>query len=74
MTKTSAAQAPPGTILFEFRQIGNAVKVTAMHVETDTEVCVQGPPSAGQHALRAAALRKLAYVLARRERNPGGGR
>ena len=54
-----------GEILFEFRQIGNVVKVTAIHVDTNTEVCLVGAPSAGEYALKLAALRKLASVLAR---------
>jgi hypothetical protein len=58
--------APLGEVLFEFRRIGNAVKVTAVHVATDTEVCLIGPSSAGQHALKTAAISKLTYVLAKR--------
>ncbi len=61
-------QPPPGTILFEFRQVGNAVKVSAIQAETNTEVCVMGPVGASQHALKTAALRKLIYVLARQSR------
>jgi hypothetical protein len=56
-----------GEILFEFRQVGNVVKVSAIHVDTDTEVCLVGPPAAGEHGLKMAAIRKLIYVLGRRE-------
>ena len=55
-----------GEVLFEFRQIGASVKVSAVHVATDTEVSLVGAASAGEYALRMAALRKLTYVLARR--------
>jgi hypothetical protein len=58
---------PIGEVLFEFRRVGNAVKVTALHVATDTEISMVGPPAAGEHVLKAAALRKLTYVLAQRK-------
>jgi hypothetical protein len=53
-----------GEVLFEFRQIGASVKVSAIHVATDTEVCLVGATAAGEYALRMAATRKLIYVLA----------
>jgi hypothetical protein len=58
---------PMGEILFEFRRVGNVVKVSAVHVETDTEVCLVGDPAAGETVLKMAAMRKLAYVLAQRQ-------
>ena len=54
-----------GEVLFEFRRVGAAVRVSAIHAETGTEVVLVGAASAGQHALKMAALRKLAYVLGR---------
>ena len=54
-----------GEVLFEFRQIGNSVKVSAVHVATNTEISIVGAAGAGEHALKAAALRKLRYVLAK---------
>jgi len=56
-----------GEVLFEFRRLGNVVKVTAIHVASDTEVCLVGAPAAGEHALKLAALRKLTYVLGRKQ-------
>jgi hypothetical protein len=53
-------------VLFELRQIGNTVKVTAIDVATNIEVSTLGPVAAGQHGLKMAALRKLDYVLAER--------
>jgi hypothetical protein len=53
-----------GEVLFEFRQIGASVKVSAIHVATDTEVSLVGAASAGEYALRMAAIRKLIHVLA----------
>jgi len=55
-----------GEILFEFVRAGDVVKASAIHVETDTEVCLVGPQGAGRYALQVAALRKLAYVLGKR--------
>jgi hypothetical protein len=56
-----------GEVLFEFRRVGNVVKVTAIHVDTDTEVCLVGAPAAGEHGLKMAAINKLKYVLAKRQ-------
>jgi hypothetical protein len=57
---------PSGEILFEFRQIGNVVKVSAIHVDTGVEISLVGSPAVGEHGLRMAAIRKLTYVLAQR--------
>ena len=62
----------PGTdahrreVLLEFQQVGAAVKVTAVDPETQVEVSIQGPASAGEAALRRTAIAKLRYALARR--------
>lgn len=56
-----------GEVLFEFRRVGNVVKVTAIHVDTDTEVCLVGAPAAGEHGLKMAVINKLKYVLAKRQ-------
>lgn len=58
-----------GPVIFESTRIGTYMKVTAVHEASGTEVSVLGPASAtGQSALRGLALRKLEYVLSRRER------
>lgn len=54
-----------GEVLFEFRRIGNSVKVSAIEPITNTEVSIVGPVTAGEHALKVAAIRKLRYVLAK---------
>jgi hypothetical protein len=59
-------EVPIGEVLFEFHQVGNVVKVSALHVDTDTEVSLVGPPAAGVYGLRTAAIRKLIYVLNKR--------
>ncbi len=53
----------PSEVLFEMRRIGNSVRVSAIHVASDTEVVLVGPPGAGEHGLKMAALRKLTYVM-----------
>jgi hypothetical protein len=54
-----------GEVLFEFHQIGNVVKVSAIDPVSNTEVSIVGSPAAGEHALKMAAIRKLQYVLGR---------
>jgi len=53
-------------VIFEFLQHGNTVKVTALDPDSLVEVSIVGPANAGQAALKAAALNKLKYVLAKR--------
>ncbi len=50
-------------ILFEFRQIGNSVKVTAIDPKTGTEVSIVGSASMTQYSLQQAAKRKLERVI-----------
>lgn len=61
----------PGSneILIEIQQIGNAVKVAAIDPETLIEVSIVGSPSAGEEALKRAAVRKLAFVLKKSRRS-----
>ena len=56
----------PGEVLFEIVTIGNAVKVSAVHVASNTEVSVMGMPGMSDSTLKANALRKLRAVLERR--------
>jgi hypothetical protein len=56
-----------GEVLLEFVRVGNAVKVSAIHVDTDTEVCLVGSPMAGRYELTTAVMGKLAYVLGKRK-------
>ncbi len=53
-------------VIFEFMQVGNSVKVTALDAETLIEVSIVGSPMAPRSHLRATALRKLRYVMRRR--------
>ena len=58
-----------GEVLFEVRQVGNAVKVSAVDPVTNTEVCVVGPVNASPYSLKMNAVRKLRMVL---RKNAGG--
>ncbi len=50
-------------VLYEFHRHGNVVKVSVIHVPTNTEISIVGAATAGEYALKMAALRKLQYVL-----------
>lgn len=52
-------------VIFEFIQIGTALKVTAVDVETGIEASIVGDPAAGQASLRRIAKQKLDYVMKR---------
>jgi len=60
-------EAPLGEVLFEFHRVGNVVKVSAIHVATGTEISLVGSPAAGEYGLKMAAIRKLTYVLGKRQ-------
>jgi hypothetical protein len=55
-----------GEVLFEARRIGNSVKLTALHVDSLTEVTVVGHVGAGEQRLKALAIQKLEYVMAKK--------
>lgn len=52
-------------VIFEFRPVGNIMRVTAMDTETMTEVVIQGPINAGEATLKKNALLRLEFVLRR---------
>ncbi|TAK99007.1 MAG: hypothetical protein EPO08_17665 [Rhodospirillaceae bacterium] len=55
-----------GEVLFEFVTIGTAVKVSAVHVPSNTEVVLMGPAASSPYTLKVNALRKLRAALQRR--------
>lgn len=55
----------PNQVLFEFRQVGDYLKVSAVDPVTNTEISIVGSARASREALKATALRKLIYVLNR---------
>ncbi len=65
-----AAMAEDGDIIIEFRQLGNSVRVSAMDSKTLTEVSIVGPANAGEEQLKQTVLRKLEYVMAKKQ-GPG---
>jgi len=50
-------------IIIEFHPVGNYMKVSAMDVETLTEISVQGPSQGAKETLKKNALKRLEYVL-----------
>lgn len=50
-------------ILYQIVAVGNAVKITAVDPETGTEVSVAAPRNTPLPSLKAAAVKKLAYVI-----------
>ena len=50
-------------VIFEFHPVGNFVKVTAMDTQSLTEISIQGPKNAGEEMLKRNAMKRLAYVM-----------
>ncbi len=50
-------------IIIEFNPVGKIVRVRAMDVATLTEITIQGPKTAGEVILKTNALKRLEYVL-----------
>lgn len=57
-----------GDVIIEFHRVGAYVKVSAIDTKTLTEVSIVGAPSAGERALKRAVIRRLEYVLARKNK------
>ncbi|MFN4231108.1 DUF6898 family protein [Parvibaculum sp.] len=55
-------------VIFEYMPVGGSVKVTAVDVATGLEVSVVGPSTAAQHELERIAVRKLRYMLEKKEK------
>lgn len=54
-------------VYFEFRRIGSYMRVSAIDSVTGTEVTIAGDPKAGETMLKQTALRKLQYVMAKKQ-------
>ena len=50
-------------VIIEFHSFGQIVKVTAMDVASLTEISIQGPASSPETILRNNAVKRLEYVL-----------
>jgi hypothetical protein len=53
-----------GEVLFEFKQLGQQMRVAALHVATNTEVVVITPSTATPLQMQTLALAKLKAKLA----------
>lgn len=52
-----------GEVYFEFKPIGNYMRVNAIHAETGRETFVLGPLNASRGDLQMLALRKLKKII-----------
>jgi len=52
-----------GEVIFEMFRMGGSVKVSAIHVDSMTEVSVVCPATSTERQMKALALQKLHYVL-----------
>ncbi len=50
-------------VIFEFRQVGHIMRVSAMDTASLTEISIQCPITAGEAAFKKNALMRLEYVL-----------
>ena len=57
-------------VLFEFRRVGNVVRVSAIDPATGTEVITVAAPGYSEHMIKRIAARKLAYVIAKKKKHP----
>lgn len=60
--------ADNGDIIIEYRQLGNSVRVSAMDTKTLIEVTIVGPADVGEETLKQTVLRKLEYVMAKKQK------
>ena len=52
-------------VLFEMKQVGQYMRITAIDPLSGTEVISVGDPSVDPDMLRSMAIRKLKYVIAK---------
>lgn len=50
-------------VIFEFRPMGKAMRVSAMDTATMTEIVIQCPIGSGEAVFKNNALKRLEYVL-----------
>lgn len=55
-------------VIIEFHRIGASVKVSAMDAATLTEVSMVDPASASEAQLKQAVIKKLEYVMAKKNK------
>jgi len=54
-------------VIVEMIAVGRYVRVTAVDTLSGTEVTLVGDPRRGERSLRAAAVRKLRFVMAKKD-------
>ena len=54
-------------VIIEFYPVGAYVKVSAMDTQSLTEISIQGPANASEETLKRNALKRLEYVLKKKE-------
>ena len=59
-------------VLFEFQTIGRSARVVAVDPASNTEVVMVGDPSYGEETLKRLAIRKLAFVIAKKQKAARG--
>lgn len=50
-------------VIIEMMPVGTIVKVSALDVQSLTEISIQGPASSGEELLKRNAIKRLEYVL-----------
>jgi hypothetical protein len=58
----------PGDVIFEYVHVGKSVRVTAVDTVTGIEAVFQAPAGASTMDMQRVALRKLDYVLKKRQK------
>ena len=59
-------------VLFEFQTFGRAARVVAVDPASNTEIVMVGDPSHGEETLKRLAIRKLAFVIAKKQKAARG--
>lgn len=54
-------------VIIEFQVVGNVVKVSAIDIRTGIEASIVGPANHPEALLKANALRKLKYVMEKKQ-------
>jgi len=54
--------------MFEIREVGNIMRVTVIDPYTGIEIVVVGSPQMSLFSLKVNAVRKLKYVIAKKEK------
>jgi hypothetical protein len=61
-----AESAGSTEVLFEFRRVGNSLRVAAIDPVSNIEVSIVAPVRCGERELQRVALQKLAHVRSKR--------